>query len=124
MKYIPNIISVNGEIIQHKPSEEAILAHIIKEDDSEDTCVFMLPKSIFDKLFHPAETHVERMWVEREQLRQRIGRLSYFLESDTYKDMNLIQQKIIQYQLSAMREYEHYLNLRYESERMNPSFNI
>lgn len=123
MRYIPNNVELEGEVINDETKGEATVAYVRNEEDTGNVCIFMLPKRTFDILFHPAETHVERMWVELDHLRKQIDKLEKFLESDTYKNMNLTQQKIIQYPLSDMREYEHYLKVRYEAERMNPSFN-
>lgn len=123
MRYIPNNVVIEGEVLNDETIGEETIAYVRNEEDTGNVGFFMLPKRVFDILFHPAETHVERMWVELDQLRKRIDKLKKFLESDAYMDMTLMQQKIIQNQLSAMREYEYYLNLRYEGERMNPNFN-
>lgn len=123
MRYIPNNVVLEGEVFNDETKGEVTVAYVRNEEDGENVCILRLPKRTFDILFHPAETHVEQMWVELDYLRKQIDKLEKFLESDTYKAMNLTQKKIIQYQLSAMSEYEHYLNLRYEAERMNPSFN-
>ncbi|MFQ2067943.1 crAss001_48 related protein [Aeromonas veronii] len=70
-----------------------------------------------DKLRHvdsgsPKPSHIERMYLEQEQLAERTGKLETFIPSETFKRLPHQEQNRMKRQLVAMREYLAVLNER------------
>lgn len=92
---------------QHDLSENGYL--VVYEDGYESWS----PKEAFDKAYRPVETFVERLYVEKKQLEQRVDKLQDFIHSDKFKDLELWERESMYEQLALMRAYCNIVNQRY-----------
>lgn len=62
------------------------------------------------------DTFVTRMIEERTELLGRIDRLSAFMETEDFKNLDLIKKNLMREQLHAMKMYAKYLSERIDLE--------
>ena len=81
------------------------------------TYISWSPKEVFERAYHPSETHVERMLIEYTQLATRINALLAFTRTDTFRDLPDSERDLLNEQFAAMSRYEVVLSKRIESAR-------
>lgn len=71
------------------------------------------PKDVFEKAYKIADTPLDRMYIERDELADRLGRLSRFLDrEDAVRIAGEKQLKLMEWQEIHMRDYLKALNDR------------
>lgn len=65
-----------------------------------------------------ATTHIERMKAEHDQLLDKVQKLQAFFETDTYAELDLLEQKLMHEQAQHM--YAYLLTLRRRYRIANP----
>lgn len=71
------------------------------------------PADVFEKAYHPCETHVDRMRIELEQLQGRLAKLHAFMAANpAFTAMRAMEQELMRIQLSTMETYHSTLNAR------------
>lgn len=85
----------------------------------EDGSQSWSPKEIFEATYRLADTYVDRLFIEYEELKKRTLKLYNFILSDLFYDIDINQQDLLIQQYHAMLEYVllinkriYYLNLR------------
>ena len=58
------------------------------------------------------EEHVKRLVVERDELSDKLKKLSGFMKSDTFKKLNEDEKMILEIQKDSMKTYKRALGLR------------
>lgn len=71
----------------------------------EDGYVSWSPKDVFEKAYKIADTYVERMQIEYEELQERREKLTDFLAEDHCDLLDDNECTLLTYQLMAMNEY-------------------
>lgn len=78
----------------------------------EDGYISWSPKRVFEAAYRPADTWLDRLKVEHEQLRERLNALVLFMQSDAFGALAWIEKEALQRQKSAMSKYEAILQER------------
>ena len=81
------------------------------QDDYES----WLPAEIFCKIYKIAETPLERMIIEHQELRDKINKLEKFFGSSYFQCLSLRTKELIAMQLHIMIEYSLILKERIEN---------
>lgn len=114
-------------LAQPMTSDEAYNEGYISEEDSQPNAEgyivnfyvdnkpysIWLSEKVFKSLFSLADTHLERMSIEYNQLADRIEALDNFLvREDAEKIVGKVQLHLLRMQYKAMAEYSHILSDR------------
>lgn len=70
------------------------------------------PKSAFEKAYRVAETFIDRMHIERDELKIRFDKARDFFNSSKFNELMPEEQKVFDRQLDLMREYIYILDER------------
>jgi len=73
------------------------------------------PKEVFEEAYHVADTALERMLIEGEELTVRLEKLKGFIASDKFKELDVATKALLISQAKIMYNYQLVLNLRYSS---------
>ena len=71
------------------------------------------PAEPFDKAYRVADTALDRMLIEGEELTIKIEKLHNYTESNKFLELDEQTRAMLLAQLKAMREYQQLLNVRY-----------
>ena len=63
------------------------------------------PKSVFEKAYRIAETFIDRLHIERDELRMRLNKARDFFNSSKFNELTLEEQKVFERQLDLMKDY-------------------
>ena len=74
-----------------------------------------IPAEIFCKVYKFANTFLDRMIIEREELINKIDKLGEFICSEEFNSLNYKQRILLNMQLHAMIEYSFILKERIEN---------
>lgn len=72
-----------------------------------------IDKEAFLMMYQCVDSYVDRMGIEYRQLLERTRKLGEFIDSDKYKQLNEIDQGLLNAQYGAMIAYRQILCLRY-----------
>lgn len=75
------------------------------------------PKETFEAAYKIAETHLDRLLIESEELEQRKSKLCAFIRSDDFHKLNNESQDLLMQQYHLMFEYSQLLIKRIHLER-------
>ena len=81
----------------------------------QDNYESWLPAEIFCKIYKIAETPLERMIIEHQELRDKINKLEKFFGSSYFQCLSLRTKELIAMQLHIMIEYSLILKERIEN---------
>ena len=102
---------VNGVIY---PKDGAVPRVMNREDGYKvvykDGCESWSPKEVFEKTYKPANTFLDRMKIEFDELERKCQKLGAFIESDKFKKLTSEKRTLLVKQYDAMQTY--YLVLR------------
>lgn len=70
------------------------------------------PKSTFYKAYRPAETFLDRLYIERSDLADKIEKLCNFMQTESFKDLAPNQQSDLKEQFEVMCNYLRILDRR------------
>lgn len=129
MKKYARRVTVSAEPMNEKEAQERFLTaantdghkwqdgYCIQETflKGKETCQWM-PKEEFEALFKPADTYMDRLREEREELSSRIRKLKAFSRTEKYHSLLMGEKSLLARQLNSMREYLYCLNTRIELE--------
>lgn len=76
-----------------------------------------MPKVEFEALFKPADTSMDRLRAEREEMKERVGRLEAFSRTGTFHRLIQVKRELLLRQIAVMKEYLYFLNIRIELEK-------
>ena len=71
----------------------------------EDGYLSWSPKETFESAYKIAETHLDRLLIESEELKQRTSKLRAFILSDDFYKLNKESQNLLLQQYHVMFEY-------------------
>ena len=77
------------------------------------------PKSFFEENFALADSFIDRMKLELDELDERIGKLEKFIESDSFISLEETDRNLLNEQLQAMHSYLGALSCRMERVTSN-----
>lgn len=63
------------------------------------------PKSVFEKAYCVAETFIDRMQIERDELKMRFNKARDFYNSSKFNELTPGEQKVFERQLDLMKDY-------------------
>ena len=89
--------------------EQSIEGYHTKYDDGVES---WLPKDVFEKAYKLAETPLDRMRIESDELRKRFSGLASFIESEKFKELDSVTQGMLKVQYRMMCNYWQILNQR------------
>lgn len=75
------------------------------------------PRDVFEHSYYKSETFLDRMIIEASELHKRIRKLEEFNDSDKFHSLTRFQKNMLCSQLSAMRDYFRFLNVRIDDLR-------
>lgn len=70
------------------------------------------PKDVFEEAYKPADTFYDRLIIEHNDLREKLKRLSAFIESDNFRSIAGEDQNLLLKQGDAMNDYLNALTKR------------
>ena len=70
------------------------------------------PSEPFEKAYQVADTPLDRMYIEENELADRMMKLSVFISGDKYKELDSATRAMLAAQYSSMSAYLHVLRLR------------
>ena len=82
--------------------------HIIYPDGYQSWC----PKRQFEEANRQAETVLDRLYIERHELQEKIIKLKNFLFTQPFNELEETQQDLLVTQLGAMTAYKNILEKR------------
>lgn len=97
------------ESINHTPDDEG---YMVKYSDNY---VSQSPKDTFEASYHCIDTFVDRIELEYNELQSKIDKLSLFLDSKTFKELDVNEKLLLAQQHAAMIIYRSILRIRIES---------
>lgn len=83
-----------------------------------DDYVSWSPKDTFEASYHCIDTFVDRMELEYNELQSKIDKLSLFLDSKTFKELDIEERMLLAQQHAAMVTYHSILGTRIRSYRV------
>lgn len=105
---------INGKVY---PKDGVVPKAMNREDGYkvvyEDGYESWSPKEVFEKAYKIAETPLNRMQIEAEELVNKIRKLVGFTNNDKFNELDYVTRALLLTQLEAMKEYMALLNLRY-----------
>lgn len=72
------------------------------------------PKGVFEAAYKPADTWLDRLRIERDELSERLGKLTAFAESPAFNDVPEHDAALLLDQRNAMAGYLEILTVRIE----------
>lgn len=79
----------------------------------EDGYISWSPKEAFEKAYRVAETFIDRMEIELDNLSEKCEKLNKFIdENPKFQELPIAEQELMVAQLSAMFTYAKILNIR------------
>ena len=102
---------LNRKLSESKGGEEGYLV------EYEDGYRSWSPKETFEAAYKIAETHLDRLLIESEELEQRKSKLCAFILSDDFHKLNNESQDLLMQQYHVMFEYSLLLIKRIHLER-------
>lgn len=91
---------------EHDTGEEG---YFIRYEDGYES---WSPKSVFEKAYRVAETFIDRMQIERDEIKMRFNKARDFFNSSKFNELTPEEQKVFNHQLDLMREYIYILDER------------
>lgn len=91
------------------PSDAGFLVRLSSDHES------WLPEAEFNAHYFPAETHVDRMLIEKEALDSNIKKLANFAKTPAFGNLAIREQKLMLEQHQAMNDYSWLLGQRIKS---------
>ena len=76
------------------------------------------PKETFEEAYKIADTYLDRMRIEYEDVKERILKLHEFMMSDEFRELNKDKQEKLEDQCSAMTDYIVILGQRIDEAKM------
>ena len=108
---------VNGVIY---PKDGAVPRVMNREDGYkvvyEDGCESWSPKEVFEKTYKPANTFLDRMKIELEELQYRWSKLTSFMQSEKFLALSPEKRGLLICQSDIMEDYYFILKSRIELE--------
>jgi len=126
-KYISKTTYCMAEPMKLKDAPDGVLPFYIDCDEEMDGYlvenqyneVSWLPKTFFEDKFTLAESCIDRMKIELDELDDRILKLEKFIESDAFKSLEETDRNLLTEQLEAMHSYLGALSCRMERATSN-----
>lgn len=72
------------------------------------------PAGVFERSYKPAETWLDRLRIERDELSERLEKLQAFVEAPAFEALDDDDAELLLNQRMAMSAYLHAMNLRIE----------
>lgn len=91
--------------------DEEMDGYLVENHNNELTWT---PKSFFEENFTLADSFIDRMKLELDELDDRIWKLEKFIESDAFKSLEETDRNLLNEQLEAMHSYLGALSCRME----------
>lgn len=70
------------------------------------------PKDVFERAYKAADTHIDRLVIERAELEEKIDKLASFLETETFLKLPAPEGGLLTTQFSTMISYYSLLTVR------------
>lgn len=102
---------LNRKLSEAKGGEEGYLV------EYEDGYLSWSPKETFEAAYKISETHLDRLLIESEELKQRTSKLRAFILSNDFYKLNKESQDLLMQQYHVMFEYSLLLIKRIHLER-------
>lgn len=90
-------------------SEEDKAGYHVKNEDGYES---WLPAESFEKAYKVAETPLDRMAIEEDELVNRLEKLNGFINGEKFEELDAVTRAILTAQYESMAEYLHALCLR------------
>lgn len=88
--------------------------HVVYENPDGSKYDSWAPKDVFESACRVAETFVDRMKIEHDELNDKCIKLDKFIAGDVYKTLSDAQKCFVATQLAAMKTYREVLAARME----------
>lgn len=126
-KYVSKKIYCMAEAMKLKDVPDGVLPFYIDCDEEMDGYlvsnhygeVTWTPKSFFEENFTLADSFIDRMKLELDDLDERIGKLEKFIESDSFISLEETDRNLLNGQLQAMHSHLSALSCRMERATSN-----
>ncbi len=108
---------VNGVIYP----KDGVVPRVMNREDGykvvyEDGCESWSPKEVFEKTYKPANTFLDRMKIELEELQCRWSKLTSFMQSEKFLALSPEKRGLLIRQSDIMEDYYFILKSRIELE--------
>lgn len=99
------------------PYDEDAEGFLLKTVDVPGKYIWV-PFDYFESNFVKYDTHIDRCWVEKEELSKKINKLSDFVKGNAFDKLDAATKILLHQQLDAMQDYYINLMLRLEREEL------
>lgn len=83
----------------------SVPGYLVEYGEDGDNYRSWSPKEVFEKAYRVSETYLDRMLIERDELRERYLNGRKFMFSDGFDELTSEEQHRLSYQLNTMENY-------------------
>lgn len=83
--------------------------YLVTQEDGQKSFV---TKEVFEKIFRPSETFLDRLYIERDELEKKLKKLESFLATDAESKLLPKDVELLELQANSMHRYLNHLNKR------------
>ena len=86
--------------------------YLVEYGEDGDNYRSWSPKDVFEKAYRVSETFIDRMYIEKDELKSRYLKGKEFTFTQQFQKLDMYQQKLLMEQLEAMERYLYTLSRR------------
>lgn len=90
--------------------------YLVEYGEDGDNYRSWSPKEVFERSYRVSETHVDRMYIEKEQLKERYLKGREFTFTQMFRKLPEAERQLLRKQLDTMESYMYTLTQRIELE--------
>ena len=95
---------------------EQTLGYLVEYGEDGDNYRSWSPKEVFERAYRVSETHADRMYIEKEQLKERYLKGREFTFTQMFRKLPEAERQLLLKQLDTMESYMYTLTQRIELE--------
>ena len=92
--------------------------YLVEYGENGDNYYSWSPKDVFERAYRVSETHIDRMYIEKEQLKERYLKGREFTFTQMFRKLPERKQALLRGQLDTMENYLYTLTERIELEKV------
>ena len=93
------LLKMGVEVTEQSKQEEGYKV------EYEDGYVSWSPKEVFEKSYKLAETHLDRLQIEYNELNDKINKLNHYIQGNNFLSLNENKQSLLKQQYNVMLKY-------------------
>lgn len=85
------------------------VGYLVKYEDGYES---WSPQGVFEKVYKPADTFIDRLMVEYDELENKFKKLTEFISTKTFEDLDKAEQSLLLQQHKCILTYTNILHKR------------